>query len=272
MSLAAVTVTMVSLMALGGALVIAEALDHLAHHLERQVQLAVYLRDGIPAAEVGALRARLARLPGVADIVYLSKDDALAEFRKQMGGASNFSDLLKRNPLPASFLIDAESPGRVASIAAAAQRFTDVEAVSYGVQTVDRLQAMTRVIRLFGELAGAVLAVIALIIIVSTIRLTVFARRAEIEVMRLVGATAWFIRWPFLVEGAITGICGAALAALLVSIAYVLISRGVRTSVPFLPLPGVEQVAFSVCWKLFLWGIMMGIVGSLLAVRRYLRA
>jgi cell division transport system permease protein len=272
MSLAAVTVTMVSLMALGGALVIAEALDHLAHHLERQVQLAVYLRDGLPAAEVRALRNRLVQLPGVADLVYVSKEDALVQFRKQMRGSANVSDLLRKNPLPASFLIDAESPDRVASIAAAAERFTDVEAVSYGVQTVDRLQGMTRVIRLVGTLGGGVLAVIALIIIVSTIRLTVFARRAEIEVMRLVGATAWFIRWPFVVEGAITGACGAALAVLLVSIGYLLISRGVRMSVPFLPLPGLEQVAFSICWKLFLWGITMGILGSVLAVRRYLLA
>ena len=270
MSAAAVTVTMVTLLALGLALTIAGTLDHIARYLEHQVQVSVYLRDGLTGYEIAAVRDRLARLPGVVGLQYVSKDEALARLTTALGGRGDFHDLLDRNPLPASFVITADRPDRLRAIAAAARRLPQVEDVDYGVQSVARLLAATRTVRAFGAAAGGVLALVALVIIVSTIRLTVFARRAEIEVMRLVGATSWFIRWPFIVEGAITGSAGAAAAVIVVLAGYAFAVPRAQAAVPFLPLPGPEQVALDVSWKLLVWGIAIGIVGSWLAVRRYL--
>ncbi len=271
MSVAAVTITMVTLLALGGALVVAGTLDQIARHLEQQVQVVVYLRDGLPPREVAALRDRLYRLPGVTGLTHVSQDEALAQLQKSLRGAAPFGDLLGRNPLPASFVVTADHPSRLGAIAAAAERLPQVEDVSYGVQGVARLLAVTRIVRLFGAVAGGTLAGVALIIIASTIRLTVFARRAEIEVMRLVGATAWFIRWPFVVEGGITGACGAGAAVIIVLAASAFVMPRAREALPFLPLPGAEQVALAVSWKLMVWGVVIGVVGSLLAVGRYLR-
>jgi len=272
MSLAAVTITMVTLLALGATLVVAGALDQIARHLEQQVQVVVYLRDGLRTSEVATLRDRLSRLPGVTGLEYISKDEALARMQQSMGGRAEFYDLLGRNPLPASFVLTVDRPGRLRAIAGAAERLPPVEDVSYGAEAVGRLLTVTRIVRLFGAAAGGALAVVALIIIASTIRLTVFARRTEIEVMRLVGATAWFIRWPLVIEGAITGACGACAAVIIVLGVYALAAYGARGTLPFLPLPGPEQVALAVSWNLLLWGVVIGVVGRLLAVRRYLRA
>ncbi len=270
MSLAAVVITMVTLLALGGALVVAGAVGHVARYVEQQVQVVVYLRDGLAPAAVETVRARLGRLPGVTGLEYVSKDEALARFQQSLGGHAELRDLLSRNPLPASFVVTVDRPDRLRGIAADASHLPQVEDVSYSAQTVQRLLAVTRAVRLFGAALGGALALVALVIIASTIRVTVFARRAEIEVMRLVGATAWFIRWPFIVEGAITGACGAAAAVLLVLAAYALVVHGAQGTLPFLPLPAPEQVALDVSWKLVVWGIVLGVAGSLLAVRRYL--
>ena len=125
--------------------------------------------------------------------------------------------------------------------------------------------------RTSGAAAGGLLALVALVIIASTIRLTVFARRTEIEVMRLVGATSGFIRGPFVVEGAITGACGAAAAFGVVVGIYVAVARAARASLPFVPLPSAQEVAVDLSWKILCWGVLIGVVGSLLAVRRHLR-
>jgi len=272
MSLAAVTITTVTLVALGAALVVASALDHIAHQLEGQLQVVVYLRDGIDPAAVTAVRGRLQALPGVTGVVYVSKQEALAQLRRAVGGRADFRDVLAQNPLPASFVVTTDRAGRLATIAAAAERLSQVESVSYNAATVGRLLALTRAVRTFGAAAGGALALVALVIIGSTIRLTVFARRTEIEVMRLVGATAGFIRWPFVVEGAITGACGAVVAFVSVVALYAAVTHGARATLPFVPLPPVEQVALALVWKLILWGVVIGVVGSLLAVRRHLRA
>jgi cell division transport system permease protein len=270
MSLAAAIITMVTLVALGMALVIASTLDHIASSVERRVEVVVYLHDGLHARDVDDLRARLLELPGVTGATYVSKSEALAEFQQAFKGAVDLQGLLSHNPLPASFVAAVDQPARLQAVARAASAFPQVERASYGTQAVDRLLGVTKVVRVGGAIVAGLLALVAMIIIVSTVRLTVFARRTEIEVMRLVGATSWFIRWPLVVEGALTGAVGAFAAVLLVAGMYAWLVVGAGASLPFLPLPSAEQVALTVTWKLLLWGVLIGTGGSLLAVRRYL--
>jgi len=269
-SVAAVTITMVTLMALGVALIVASTLDQLAGGVERKLQVVVYLRDGLRSSEVEAARARLSRLPGVTQVDYVSKDDALTVFQQRVGGRVDLREVLSHNPLPASFEVAADRPARLEAIARAAAVLPQVEHASYGAETADRLLAVTRIVRLAGAVASVGLALVAVIIIVNTIRLTVFARRKEIEVMRLVGATAWFIRWPFVVEGAITGAVAGCAALVLVTGLYAWLAWATGGSLPFLPLVSPLQVALHLAWKLLLWGVLIGIGGSLLAVRRFL--
>ena len=271
MSLAAVTITMVTLLALGALLVVVGTLDHIARSLEQRFEVVVYLRNGLRATDVQTLEDRLRHLPGVAALTYVSKEDALVRLEQMFGGRLEIQDIVARNPLPDSFVMTADRPSRLPVLAAAVREFPQVEETSYGAQDVGRLLALTRLVRLSGVVAAAGLALVALIIITSTIRLTVLARRAEIEVMRLVGATAWFIRWPFVVEGAITGACGAGTAFLIVAGAYAVLAYGARSTFALLPLLSPGEVALAIFWKLSVWGILIGVLGSVLAVRKYLR-
>lgn len=269
-SAAAVTITMVTLMALGAALVVAGTLDRLARGVESKAQVVVYLHDGLRASEIAAVRARLIALPGVTRVTYVSKADALEGFQQRLGGRVDLMEFLSHNPLPASFELMVDPPARLAAIAAAAGTFPQVERATYGAETVDRLLAVIRAVRLGGTIASAGLAVVAMIIIVNTIRLTVLARRAEIEVMRLVGATAWFIRWPFVVEGAVTGMLAGCAALIVVTGAYAWVVWMARGALPFLPLASPLEVAAELAGKVLLGGIVIGIGGSLLAVRQFL--
>lgn len=271
MSLASVVITSVTLTALGAALVVAGALNHVASALEQQLEVVVYLRPGAMPDEIAAARAGLERIPDVAGIEYVSPEDALHRLEAQIGPQAKFRDLLQRNPLPASFVLTATATDRLRPIAAAARDVPGVDDVRDGGQSLQRLLAAIRAVRLGGSAAGALLACVALVVIAGTVRLTVFARRAEIEVMRLVGATAWFIRWPFVVEGAVTGACGACGAAAAVALGYAVIAGGAARAMPFVPLPGAGEVALDVVWKLVVWGVAIGVAASLLALRRYVR-
>lgn len=271
MSAAAVTISMVTLTAIGSALAVAAALDHNARYLEERIEVVAYLRDGLTQGQLDALRERLAALPGARGLVYVSKEEALGRLQQSVGEQVDVRDLLTRNPLPASYVLTADGPAHLAAIAAAAREFPEVEDVSDGSLAASRLLRVIGILRLAGAWAGGALALATLVIIAGAIQLTVLARRAEIEVMRLVGATSWFIRGPFLVEGAMTGACGAAGAVLFVAGAYTVVASAARTSLPFLPLPAPEQVALDVSWKLLLGGVAIGILGSLLAVRKHVR-
>lgn len=270
MSVAAVTITVVTLVSLGAAIILAGTLDALAGGVERRIQVVVYLRDGLRPRELDAVHTRLARLPGVTGVVFVSKEAALESFQRRLGGKVDLRGILSHNPLPASFEVTASRPEQLRDIAAAAAALRQVEHASYGAQMADRLVAITRLVRLGGVAISAGLAIVAMIIIVNTIRLTVLARRTEIDIMRLVGATAWFIRWPFVVEGAISGALAGVMALVLVSGAYTWLSWATGGSLPFLPLLSPLQVAVQLAWKLMLWGVLIGIAGSLLALRRFL--
>jgi cell division transport system permease protein len=271
MSAAAVVITAVTFFALGAAFAVAGALNHVAGALERQLQVVVYLRQRAGDGETMAVYDRLARVPGVARIDYVSSEEALRRLEAQLGPRAPFQDVLRHNPLPASFVVTATRADRLRAVAAAARDLPGVDEVRDGGFVLGRLLGITRAVRLAGAAAGSVLAAVALVVITATIRLTVFARRTEIEIMRLVGATAWFIRWPFVVEGAVTGACGACGAALAVAAGYALLIRGAAQALPFVPLPGAGEVASEIVWKLLLWGLVIGIAASLLAVRRYVR-
>jgi cell division transport system permease protein len=270
-SVASVVITAVTLVALGGALAVAGALNYVAAALEHQLQVVVYFRSGVTPEEVVVARSRLEQIPGVAGMEYVSPQEALRRLEAQLGPRAKFRDLLEHNPLPASLVVTATGSDRLRAIAAAARDLPGVDEVRDGGLVLERLLAVTRAVRFGGTAAGVLLACVALVVIAGTIRLTVFARRAEIEVMRLVGATAWFIRWPFVVEGAVTGACGACGAAAAVAAGYALLVGGAARALPFVPLPGAGEVAFDVVWKLLVWGVLIGVTASLLAVRRYVR-
>jgi cell division transport system permease protein len=270
MTAAAVTTITVALLVIGSAGLIGLNLRRVAAAVEAQVQVVAFLRDDLTGAQAEGVRAAAAALPGVRAVRLVGRDEALRRLEAQLGDAVAFADLREANPLPETLELDLQDPRRAPVVAAELARLRGVAEVGYGGQVVDRLLALTRGVRLLAAMLTAFLAGVAVIVVVSTIRLTVVARRQEIEIMALVGATRWFIRWPFILEGLLQGAAAGALGVLVLGGIYAAGVLRLQATMPFLPLvqPG-EAILPLALWVLTA-GLGVGAAGSLIAVRRFL--
>ena len=173
------------------------------------MQISVYLQDGLSTREIQEIGTKISTLPGVKQVNLVTKEEAMERFKERLGEQQGILTALDGNPLPNGFEVKMDRPERVNTVAQTISEYKGVENTKFGQEVVERLFALTRMIRIFGVVLILFLALAALFIISNTIRLTVFARRKEIGIMKYVGATDWFIRWPFLLEGMILGFGGA---------------------------------------------------------------
>ncbi len=269
MTVAAVTTVMVALLVVGTAVLLGLNLSHMAAALEAQVEVVAFLRDGLSSSETARLQRVMAAAPGVASVRFVGRGEALARLRERLGNAAAFDDLETTNPLPDSFEVQVADPGRTKAVAAAIAGIAGVEEVTYGAQVTDRLLALTRSVRILAALLTLFLTGVALIVVVNTIRLTVIARQREIEIMRLVGATRWFVQWPLLLEGVLEGAAAAVAAAAVLVAVYTLGVARVAGALPFLPLVPVADALRAAVTGMAAAGVVVGAAGSLIAVRRF---
>lgn len=271
MSAAAVTTVMVVLLTIGASILVGANLTHIAGSLEADVQIVAFLADSQPPEAVAVLRRRAAEVPGVATVRFVPRDEALGRLRRSLGNGAVPANL-DANPLPDSLEIRVSDAQRSAAVAEALRGLAGIDEVTYGAQVVDRLLALTRGVRVLTAVAGVLLGAVAIIVVVNTIHLTVIARRQEIEIMGLVGATRWFIRWPFLIEGMLQGILAAGVSAVLLAGGYAVASTRLLTSLPFLPMLPARHLVGMLAGTLLLIGVGVGTAGSAIAVRRFLTA
>jgi cell division transport system permease protein len=270
MSLAAILGTAAMVGMLSGFLILVHALHISIEALESKVNLIVYLRDDATPGEVTALQEKLLRDGNVQRVDYVSKDQALQRLRQDMADRRDVLDAIPGNPLPASLEIWVRNPHLLGGLAGGIRREVPVDDVDFHEIVVGRLLAITHLARGVGLLAVCSLTAVTLFIIMNTIRLAVYARREEIEIMKLVGATDWFVRWPFVFEGILCGLAGAALAALAVSLAYGPTMGAITGVLTFLPLSLDSLFLLKLDLAILVVGTGVGAAGSYLAVRRYL--
>ena len=272
MSVASVSTVALSLLILGLFLVMVLNLNHMAAALESQVQISVYLQDNLTAQEMRAIGEQITKLPGVIQVTFVSKDEALARFKQRLGEQQGLLTALgDTNPLPNSYEIKVDKPENVKPVAQAAEKIKGVENARFGQEVVDRLFHLTRMVRIFGVVIIIFLALAALFIIANTIRITVFARRKEIGIMKYVGATDWFIRWPFLIEGMILGFGGALIAVVLLNETYAVLTEQVYESLAFLPLIPKRPFLTNLSIVLLVLGTTIGALGSTISLKRFMK-
>ncbi len=234
--------------------------------IEERVEVVAYLRETAQPAEIELAVQTLGTLAGVEEVRFFSKAQALERARQELPEIAEVSADLAVNPFPASLEIRFQPGSRtvesVAAVAAAASGFPFVEDVRYGRDWVERLFLLRRIGAITTLILGGAFAVVATLIIGTAIRIAVFARRDEIFIMRLVGARDGLIRRPFLLEGAVTGLMGGTLAALLTWGAYQAVYHF---------LFHLEWIPPVWMWGGLLLGILFGAMASDLAVRRYLK-
>jgi cell division transport system permease protein len=283
MALAAVITVFISTAILGGVLVTRDNLNQGATNLKNRVLIEVFIRDEATPDQVQAMEKRIQAMPEIKSYRYISKEEALRIFRERYGP---LADNLQTNPLPASFEIQVTDANNVDMVA---QRFFDDptvdndpgthNGVKYARETVRRMLGTISLVERAMWVTTGIFAAAAVLLISTTVRLSIFARRREVEIMRLVGATNWFIRWPFVLEGFITGLIGALLASAFVYAGNWAIANWISSSdINFLSLK-----VYEILWRpaatwplgllptLVLIGALLGAIGSLVALRRYLR-
>ncbi len=258
-------------------LIIIRNLGALVSEWQEQFQVTVFLEDGITPEQLTLLKKRIQSERAVKSMTYTSKEEALQSFKRELKGQESLLEGLGENPIPASLQLrihDAyQTPEALRQFTASLSRLEGVEDVLYGQEWVDRLSAAVRMLRLLGMSVGLALGMASLLIVSNTIRLAVYARAEEIEIMRLVGATKLHIRAPFLLEGMIQGGLGAAVALLLLFGAY----RGTLWQLQLTPgeIFGMGVGSFlDPHWAvaMLVVGAGVGAFGSLISVGRFLRA
>jgi cell division transport system permease protein len=279
MSLASITAIMVAIVVLGLILVIVVNMDVMIEGIESKMEITVYLKDDTSYNERSNIEKHIKSWDGVYDIVFVSKQEALTKWKQELGDKGSLLDgyTAENNPLPDSFLIRIEKPDFVENIVKNVKELPFVEEVNYSSHVAEFIGWLARSIRLFGAGIVAVLAVVAIIIISNTVRLTMYSRRREINIMKYIGATDWFIRWPFIIEGFILGVMGAVIATAVVAgvykflldrSGYINIRWGYLGIFNLLPL---NEIMFYVLGVSLLVGACVGVIASCMSIRKHLR-
>ncbi|MDI7247647.1 MAG: permease-like cell division protein FtsX [Bacillota bacterium] len=260
-----------SLFVLGALALILMNLDHISQSLQARIEIRAFLEDGLSPEGVAAVREQIRGTDGVAQVAFVSKDEGLRRLRGQLGERAGLLDVVGDNPLPDAFDVRVEDPERTSEVAARISRIPGVLGVNYGQGFTEKLLATMRLVGVAGAAVAALFVAAVVFIVGNTVRLTVISRAREIEVMKLVGATDWFIRWPFLVEGMVVGLVGAAISGLLLFACYKVGVRYVAALAPFIPVITAPEPVAALCVALLLMGVLMGIVAGGVFVKRYLR-
>jgi cell division transport system permease protein len=271
MSLAATATMVLMLLLLAGFFIIQAGLLAGLQFTEQKVQVVAYLQPNIPDSGIAAMQDRLEAMPEVASVVYVSREQALVDFRESMKaqGREDLTRYLDSNPLYASLEVKLADPTGVGVVTQALRDEPQVRNVINIEDLVQRVLTVTNILRTAGTVLLLVVGVIALFIIVNTIRLAVVARAEEIEIMRLVGASDAFIRWPFVFEGAFVGFLGAAISLGILALAAEPISGFMVDFFRVLPIQ-FSSLTRDLVVLVMGAGVGLGILGSWVSVRTYL--
>ena len=272
MTLASIFTVVLSLFILGFFSIVILNLNKMADTLESQVQISVYLKDDLSQEEIDETKETLSKIEGLQDIKFTTREEAMKNFKERLGDQQFLLDALDdTNPLPNSFSLTVTSPQQVKTIADTAAALDSVESASYSQDIINHLFNLTHLIRLIGVALIILLTGAAIFIISNTIRLTVFARRKEIAIMKYVGATDWFIRWPFLLEGICLGFIGGGLATIFLYIVYNQVTQEIYEAMAFFPLipqhPFIDYISLAI----LVAGIIIGALGSTISLKRFLK-
>ena len=236
-------------------------------------EISINVSDDTPLQNVYEFQQQLAADPRVVSVKFITKDQALAQFKADPNNVV-FAQQLDGNPLDAKLQVRVGKLSDVAEIDTLARRWPGVDPTdptNYQGDFVNRMLGLSQWLNLAGVALLAALVIVSIVIVMNTIRTAVYHRRKEIEVMKLVGATEWFVRGPFVIEGVMTGLIAASIALSLLVVAYPPTVARFRADITFIPLTFDPAFVASLARDLLLGGALLGALGSYIGVRRYVR-
>lgn len=265
-------VVVVTLLMLGVFMMVNLNISHITDAVKDQVEIVVYIDDLADDKTLGDLENQLATHPNVEAIRYVSSEEHMGRLQRQLGGMLEGYESGLDNPLLASYEVRTWEPESVVPLAEEFENYPGVSAVFYGQGYVENLFAVTGVMQMVGLALMVGLSITAVFLISHTIKLTVMMRKREITIMKYVGATNWFIRWPFVLEGLLMGFAGAALP--MIGLYYIYqfsVDWVVTNNLLFLSLLPVWQVVIELAKYLVPLGTALGVLGSMFSMGRFLK-
>jgi cell division transport system permease protein len=274
-ALAALLTVVITALVLGVFIPIVQATTGTANEVRNRVVVDAYLKDSATESDRVELQRELQATSGVKSVEYISKDEALRELGRKVNDARDKIELLGSNPLPSLLRITPEDPDELKAIVAqiapgGTPRFDAIDDVQNRESDTGKILSATGLVKGLGAVMATLLILASIALIANTIRLSVFARRREVEVMKLVGATNWFIRWPFVIEGVIVGFLGGVLSVLLLAIAKTTVVDPLSDR--FALFAGPDTIDFPLLVVLLLFAcVAVSAIGSGITLRRFLR-
>jgi cell division transport system permease protein len=273
MSITAITTTFICIVVLGVAWLVSAHVGGVTSSVRQDVSVEAYFPPDATQEEIDGIISEVKSWPEVSGVNYVSEEEALAAFKETFADRPELSENLAPGVLPASIQIQLEDPSEAEAVAQRLEQekgFTD-DNLSYPQQTIERLNSVTSYM-IWGLYGATMLFLISSVLLISNaIRLSIFARRKEIEVMKLVGASDSFVRTPFVFEGMVQGLIGAGLAAFAVIWINFLFIDWARDALPFVPISADAVNPILLLLVLVVVGVVIGVVGSFLSVTRFLR-
>jgi len=247
-------------------------IDFILSNVESKMEIKAFLKDDLTTADIDRIGNEIKNMEGVKEVIFESKQEALENFKKQLGDRQDLlAGLEKNNPMPQSYIVKVDNPNYLDDVAQKLKTLSGVEVVKYGKDVAEKLIGLGRIVRVIGLVIIGILILISVFIIFNTIKLTVFARRREINIMKYIGATDWFIKWPFIIEGTFIGLIGAIISFILISLMYTYLSGFVENKFFVFELMSSSDVFKYNLFFLLAFGVLIGFTGSLLSVRKFLR-
>lgn len=266
----AILTVAIMILILGSFLFSRELVSGIGNDIINKIEISVYLNDGLDEKGVRALRVRIASDPRVRSVLYVPKSEGLKQMQRRLKGQIDTS-LLTANPLPDALRVKVVDAETVHAVADSIGQMPGVREVVYAQDAVTKMLRFSDTMARIGLVIVGLLLITAAIIISNTIRLTVFARRREISIMQLVGASSAYVSGPFIFEGFIDGVLGAMLAIGLLAIARAQLMPKLMTALPFLPIATATPHTTSLVLELLGTGALVGILASWFSVGRHLR-
>lgn len=271
-SIASVITVLITFFVLGIFMLVASNINKGIDSVQNKVEIKVFLKDDIKLIDQREIEIKLREIDGVKDVIYSSKED---EYRNFQETTNEGEGLLKgytfdNNPFQAAFTVKLDSPEYASNVSEGIKDFEGVDSIQDQQELVDKVVGIVKGVKVVGGVLFVILVGVSIFLIMNTTKLTVYSRRREIGIMKFVGATDWFIRWPFVIEGMVIGLVGSLLSCVALFFAYRGVFSWIASQLSFVSIVNPAYVLSTLLWQFVIGGIVVGGTASVIALRKFL--
>lgn len=273
LSIASIATVMATLFIFGVFLMSIVTIDNIVDQIGSDLQAAIYLNDDIDQVQMDRIHKAIKSVPGVKSIGFRDKAAAFKDAQKMFG--DNGEELVKgledSNPFPMAFVVNVDKPEYIEMVVEKVKNMKGIKNITEVTKAVQVIEKITKTIKVTGISLSIILLVVSIFLIGNTIKLAVFSRKREIGIMKYVGATDWFIRWPFIIEGMFIGFIGSIISIIVLFVTYKNFVFVKFTNSALFTLVDPRYILVSLAWKFIIGGVVIGALGSMLAIRKHLK-